>query len=109
MAHLLGLEVLGASRHMRRKLWWRIVKGRHWLDLVEEVDEDGIISYVGLVDGRAVVRGASLTSAGVALIRLAAKPLACSLLSLAAALLLQPTHYRRSIFEVHVYDLILIR
>lgn len=53
---------------MTRVLRWRLTRGRRWLDLVEEIDEDGVIGYVGLVDGREVARSEKATSAGVALV-----------------------------------------
>lgn len=53
---------------MTRTLRWRLTRGRRWLDLVEEIDEDGVIGYVGLVNGQEVARSEKATSAGVALV-----------------------------------------
>lgn len=53
---------------MIRTLRWRITRGHRLIDLVEEIDEDGVIGFVGLVDGREVARAERAASAGVALV-----------------------------------------
>jgi len=56
---------------MRRKLRWRVLRGHHYLDLVEERVAEGPPAYIGLIDGREAVRAPTQAGAGAALIRAA--------------------------------------
>ena len=55
------------TSHVRR-LRWRVTRGGHWIDLVEERRDGAAPIYVGMVDGREVLRGADRMQTGVALL-----------------------------------------
>lgn len=55
----------------RRLLRWRILRGAHLLDLVEERGGEVPPTFVGLMDGRELVRRSSQADAGAALVRAA--------------------------------------
>lgn len=52
----------------KRKLRWRVLKGGHWLDFVEERREGEPVSYVGLIDGREALRSGERRAAEVQLV-----------------------------------------
>ena len=54
---------------MRRRLCWRLWRGRHRLDLVEENAEGLPVRFVGLVDGALATSSPDRREAGVALVR----------------------------------------
>ncbi len=41
-----------------RKLRWRVLRGQHWLDFVEERYDGAPPAFIGLIDGREAARGA---------------------------------------------------
>jgi hypothetical protein len=61
---------------VRRELRWRLRRGKHWLDLVEERQADDRPVYIGLIDGREATRSGDRHLAGSGLIHAgrAAKP-----------------------------------
>ncbi len=52
-----------------RKLRWRVTRGSHWMDLVEERRGDEPPAYVGLVDGRETLRTSDRRAAETSLIQ----------------------------------------
>ena len=54
---------------LQRTLRWRVLRGGHWLDLVEERREGELVSYVGLIDGREALRSIDRRQAGSELLR----------------------------------------
>ena len=56
-----------------RTLRWRVLRGRHYLDLVEERTPSSPPAYVGLIDGREAVRAPTQLGAGTALIQAACR------------------------------------
>ena len=56
-----------------RLLRWRLLRGRHYLDLVEERSAEAAPAYVGLIDGREAVRASTQLGAGTALIQAACR------------------------------------
>ena len=56
-----------------RILRWRMTRGRHYLDLIEERRPEAPPAYVGLIDGREMVRAATQGGAGAALIQAACR------------------------------------
>ena len=54
-----------------RRLRWRVLRGSHLLDLVEERGDELPTAFVGLIDGREAARASSQSGAGAALIRAA--------------------------------------
>ena len=56
-----------------RTLRWRMLRGHHYLDLVEERVGEAPTSFVGLIDGREAVRAPTRAGAGAALIQTACR------------------------------------
>ena len=56
-----------------RVLRWRLMQGRHYLDLVEERNGQAPPDFVGLINGREAVRGPTQQGAGAALIQAACR------------------------------------
>ncbi len=54
-----------------RTLRWRVLRGGHYLDLVEEHRPEQVVTFIGLINGREAVRAVTRTAAGVALIQAA--------------------------------------
>lgn len=56
-----------------RILRWRMLRGRHDLDLLEERTPTAPATYIGLIDGREAVRATTRAVAGAALIQTACR------------------------------------
>ena len=56
-----------------RLLRWRMLRGHHYLDLIEERTAEAPPAYIGLIDGREAVRAPTQVGAGAALIRAACR------------------------------------
>jgi hypothetical protein len=54
-----------------RKLRWRVMRGQHWLDFLEERNGEAPPAFVGLIDGREAARGGDRRRAEADLIRAA--------------------------------------
>lgn len=56
-----------------RTLRWRMLRGRHLIDLIEERRAEAPAAYIGLIDGREAVRAPTQAGAGAALIQAACR------------------------------------
>ena len=61
----------GGSRTLPRKLRWRMVRGRQWLDLVEEQRPGAPTAFIGLINGREWLRDNDRCRAATRLIKAA--------------------------------------
>jgi hypothetical protein len=58
-------------RPVKRILCWRIRQGGRWIDLVEERQDETVVAFVGLINGREAIRADDRRGVGVDLIRTA--------------------------------------
>ena len=63
----------GAMSAPFRKLRWRVLRGLHWLDFIEERREGEPVMFVGMIDGRETLRSSERRTAEVDLIRLGSR------------------------------------